>query len=496
MTFPLTRSRSRARFFGTPFSPVSLFANGEQGAWYDPSDLTTLFQDAAGTTPTTMETRARLMLDKSKGLVLGSELFVNPNCTDLTGFTTGGTNPPTLTFDNGVKGTVTIDDAPGRIQTTTITGLVVGKTYLVTVTANNACTKGNFVASAWTWGTIADTNFALGVSTRTFRVTATATSGVCRYYLGNQADNDGNVATITQHSIKELAGNHAVAPSDASSPILRARYNLLLNSATLSTQSVTTVATGYVLRFEGAGSIALSGTASGTLTAGSHTITCTAGTLTLTVTGTVTSADLRTSADAALNIPAYQSITTATSYDTNGFPPYLAFDGTDDSFSTASIDFTGTPQMTVFAGVTKLSDAAQGVVVELSAAIASNNGAFLLAAPDGATQTFGWDSKGTLQVDAVATSQAAPRNAVLTGIGDIGADICTIRVNGAQADTDTGDQGSGNYANAAVFIGRTNNTSSPLNGRIYSLIIRGASTTTPLIASTEQWVAGKMRLPI
>ena len=206
--------------------------------------------------------------------------------------------------------------------------------------------------------------------------------------------------------------------------------------------------------------------------------------------------DIRRTADTTLNIPAYQSITTATSYDTAGFPPYLAFDGTDDSFSTASIDFTGTDKMTVFAGVTKLSDAAQGVVVELSAAIASNNGAFLLAAPDGATQTFGWDSKGTLQVDAVATSQAAPRNAVLTGIGDIGADICTIRVNGAQADTDTGDQGSGNYANAAVFIGRTNNTSAPLNGRIYSLIIRGAATTTPLIASTEQWVAGKMRLPI
>lgn len=31
----------------------SLFANGEQGAWYDPSDFTTMFQDAAGTTPVT-----------------------------------------------------------------------------------------------------------------------------------------------------------------------------------------------------------------------------------------------------------------------------------------------------------------------------------------------------------------------------------------------------------------------------------------------------------
>lgn len=31
----------------------SLFSNGEQGAWYDPSDLSTMYQDAAGTIPVT-----------------------------------------------------------------------------------------------------------------------------------------------------------------------------------------------------------------------------------------------------------------------------------------------------------------------------------------------------------------------------------------------------------------------------------------------------------
>lgn len=35
------------------FDVASLFASGEQGGWYDPSDITTLFQDAAGTTPVT-----------------------------------------------------------------------------------------------------------------------------------------------------------------------------------------------------------------------------------------------------------------------------------------------------------------------------------------------------------------------------------------------------------------------------------------------------------
>ena len=31
--------------------PELLFANGETGAWYEPNDLTTVFQDASGTTP-------------------------------------------------------------------------------------------------------------------------------------------------------------------------------------------------------------------------------------------------------------------------------------------------------------------------------------------------------------------------------------------------------------------------------------------------------------
>jgi hypothetical protein len=35
------------------FSPLSLFAAGEQGYWLDPSDFSTMFQDDAGTTPVT-----------------------------------------------------------------------------------------------------------------------------------------------------------------------------------------------------------------------------------------------------------------------------------------------------------------------------------------------------------------------------------------------------------------------------------------------------------
>lgn len=44
---------------------LRLFRNGEQGAWIDPSDASTLFQDAAGTTPAGIGDPVRLALDKS-----------------------------------------------------------------------------------------------------------------------------------------------------------------------------------------------------------------------------------------------------------------------------------------------------------------------------------------------------------------------------------------------------------------------------------------------
>jgi hypothetical protein len=81
--------------------------------------------------------------------------------------------------------------------------------------------------------------------------------------------------------------------------IERGSTNIVLNSATLATQSVTTTATTYTLSFYGTGTVALSGTYTGSLvgtgvfpTRSTLSFTATAGTLTLTVTGTVSYAQL------------------------------------------------------------------------------------------------------------------------------------------------------------------------------------------------------------
>lgn len=73
------------------WSPRSLFAAGEQGAWYDPSDLSTLYQDSAGTTPVTATGQpVGLMLDKRLGLVRGAEVIADPDMTTIVGLTNNG----------------------------------------------------------------------------------------------------------------------------------------------------------------------------------------------------------------------------------------------------------------------------------------------------------------------------------------------------------------------------------------------------------------------
>ena len=83
--------RLRATSALVSFSPSSLFASGEQGVWLDNSDFTTLFQDAAGTTPVTgYEQFVGLRLDKrnasysvsfngtSSSLTIASNANLNP----------------------------------------------------------------------------------------------------------------------------------------------------------------------------------------------------------------------------------------------------------------------------------------------------------------------------------------------------------------------------------------------------------------------------------
>ena len=47
----------RGQLLSGTFSPIKLKDGSSAFAWYDPSDLTTLFQDSTGTTPVTSGAR-------------------------------------------------------------------------------------------------------------------------------------------------------------------------------------------------------------------------------------------------------------------------------------------------------------------------------------------------------------------------------------------------------------------------------------------------------
>jgi hypothetical protein len=361
MTAPAGLSRRRRRgvqAITVAFDPLQLFANGEPGAWYDPSDVTTMFQDSAGTTPVT-----------------------------------------------------TLGQPVGRIL-----------------------------------------------------------------------DKSG-------------LGNHAIQPTSASRPLWDARINVLLGTTTLATQSVTVSAVSYVLSFSGTGTVTLSGASTAGPLVGtgvgqrvSLTFTPTAGTLTLTVSGTVTDADLRFSSNAAY---AYQRVTTATDYADVSAPRMLLFDGVDDSlYTAASVNLSTTDKLTLWAGVYKNSDAAIGVILELTTA-ATANAFFLAHSLTGPTRRFAFLSAGTSSalVGSSAAAYAAPVSAVATGIGNISAPNCVLRLNGVQDAASTASQGTGNYSNAVLYIGRRNNATLPFNGKLGQCIIRGAATDAGTISAAELYVA-------
>lgn len=420
---PLTRRVTDPAFGG--WSPRVLFSGGEQGAWYDPSDLSTLFQDSAGTTPVTaLGQPVGLMLDKS-----------------------GRDNHATQATDTARP---------------TIQALVnlLGRSENISLAPWSSYVKGTGVAPVVTDGQLAPDG------------TLTATRVVVDRGAGNTSSDRsiwrtsgpvvGGVSYTGQAWIK------AATPSEVGKT-LRFGYETgatgvitIPEEWTLITHTVTATVTGgisFILETRGA----------------------------QTSDQTVDFLIWHPQVEIGTTPTTYQRVTSATDYADVGAKRYLQFDGVDDFLVTPSIDFTGTDKMTVVAGVRKESDAGQGAVAELTASTAANNGSFLLAAPDGATATYAFDSKGTVQTDAVGSGFTAPLTSVLTGTGDIAGDSAILRVNGTQADADAGDQGTGNYANAALYIGRRGGTSLPLNGRIYSLLVRGALSTQAQIEAAERF---------
>lgn len=189
-----------------------LFSNNEQGFAYDPNDLSTMYQDATGTIPVTAAGQpVGLVLDKSKGLVLGSECFnyVLNNINDGNE-ALGAYNAATRTLSNSAPSTT--NHRP--IFAFNVNNWGAGKRYVV----KGTILRGHSKIYAIRFGSgVSFTAIPVGADGSFYAVTEAA-SGILSiiYKLGEVGD-----IVLGDISVKELSGNHAYQTTSASRPILR-----------------------------------------------------------------------------------------------------------------------------------------------------------------------------------------------------------------------------------------------------------------------------------
>lgn len=180
---------------------------------------------------------------------------------------------------------------------------------------------------------------------------------------------------------------------------------------------------------------------------------------------------------------------------------YLQFDGVDDFLVTNAIDFTGTDKMTVVAGVRKESDAGWQLIAGLSANPATVAGTFGVGCGtlngDASRRTFGSYLFGSVSQLAGAGVFAAPYTGVLTCAYDLAQGTreaeLVLRVNsaGTSPSYSAANAGDGSFGSHALYIGRTGGTANAFNGRIYSLLVRGAASTQAQIETAERYANSK-----
>jgi len=186
----------------------------------------------------------------------------------------------------------------------------------------------------------------------------------------------------------------------------------------------------------------------------------------------------------------YQKVTTTHDVTETGKADvwHLSFDGTDDFLQTSAIDFSNSDKMTVFALVRKSSDAARGMVAELSASWQAGNGKFGIEAPaTNATPNYRTGYRGSSDASAgnsTFTTYTAPKTDLIVSQLDFGTPLFTQRINGSQVNTNATSVGAVNFANDVLYIGRRGGTTLPLNGLMYGLIVVGGAI--PSTATIER----------
>jgi hypothetical protein len=175
---------------------------------------------------------------------------------------------------------------------------------------------------------------------------------------------------------------------------------------------------------------------------------------------------------------------------------YLEGDAANDFLATAATDFTGTDKITVWAAVHKASDAARGILVELTNDAGGNNGTFAIEAPNAATATYRFNARATAATGLIASTYEAPLTNVISCVIDLsgGSTAAEIfpRIDGEIPTTSAAggaSAGSGNFGNHVINMLGRGSAILPFVGRVYGLMIRGADSTDAEIELGESLMA-------
>lgn len=575
----------------------SLFTNNVKGAWYDPSDRSTMFKDFKNTKCEIGDPVA-LLLDKSRNLQLGPEKVTNGNFTNgTTGWVRGwqGNSTGSLeTVANSLRINVTtsnVGDSYYAFQSLVSygNGLEPFKLYKITFTVTNYV-KGSIY---WMlYNDLGTTMFYSSSGNQTpFKPALVNGNGDYTCYIPVFATNSNYSLTRSQQpvlnyfqimvtgltdlcvsnvSLKELYGNHAFAYSSTirntldlipnTCPRLSARVNLLTNTSSWSvnTSQDISVAAGLfaqtkkqmILKWQGGGTLQVSYLVGTTVT---DTITNSSGNFYLSplpqtekirvksISGTVTNIDLRWVNSAESNIPPYQEVRSSFDYDSSNFPLYLQFNTDftipnkfDASFLLTNWSFfdTNTNKLTIWCGSTQTqtmqSDGPQLLTYQgLSQAALKNNfctlayaGIFLLnidpieVAPliQGAVNSNNsaaayWPSFIPDTSLTGAATRYIPQSYIMAfkyNYSDNSVNCLTSILNGKNGTLAAGRDiiysppmvgpvgRDTNLMLGAGYYSPEYGLSSIFVGKIYSLIIRGAESSTTEINNVGQYINNKM----
>ena len=171
---------------------------------------------------------------------------------------------------------------------------------------------------------------------------------------------------------------------------------------------------------------------------------------------------------------------------------YLEFDGSG-GLQVASLDLTATDELTHFTGHRKIGTG-NSVLLEHSANAVTTNGTFSVSAPQNDTNKYLVAATGTVRSsnNVNAEEYNEPFTGVLTVTADIVGDLLVGRINGTEVFNDTGDMGTGNFADEPLNIGgRNSGATLQFTGYVYQLIVVGRIASSNEILETERYVARK-----